>query len=294
MGECSRLSKAPTSAELQAAVDILADSLIRSLTYQAYVDRVEEDFLPGHTWPMHAVSMAGSFAMWNVVDVYKRVREAGIVGDFVETGVWKGANGILFSKLRNAFGEQAMRRVYCLDSFEWLPKARAEHVADRNDKHYGHAMRYPVLRADVEAVTNIYRRFGLDVTDPKENIEFVKGWFQDTAPRVAEKVQSIAILRLDGDMYGSTWEVLVSMYHKVSIGGFVIIDDYHIPGCRMATDHFRTCVGTTSPLQFFIPANNSERQHPYSKTYWVKEKEVPPAGERPSCYKLMPPDITTQ
>jgi len=47
-------------------------------------------------------------------------------------------------------------------------------------------------------------------------------------------------LRLDGDLYESTMDALISLYPKLSIGGFLIIDDYgHFPACRKAVDDFR-------------------------------------------------------
>jgi hypothetical protein len=52
-------------------------------------------------------------------------------------------------------------------------------------------------------------------------------------------VQQLAILRLDGDMYESTIQCLRSLYHRVAPGGFVIIDDFGLPPCRLAVEEFR-------------------------------------------------------
>ena len=57
--------------------------------------------------------------------------------------------------------------------------------------------------------------------------------------RVPAPIEKLAILRLDGDMYESTIQPLDSLYHKVSPGGFIIVDDYTLPGCRKAVDDFR-------------------------------------------------------
>lgn len=53
-----------------------------------------------------------------------------------------------------------------------------------------------------------------------------------------ESDENLAILRLDGDMYSSTIEALSNLYPKLSIGGFCIIDDYALPGCRKAVDDY--------------------------------------------------------
>jgi len=57
------------------------------------------------------------------------------------------------------------------------------------------------------------------------------------------------VLRLDGDMYESTTDALRALYHKVSPGGFVIVDDYHaVAGCKAAVhDHFATLPAAAQP-----------------------------------------------
>ena len=49
-------------------------------------------------------------------------------------------------------------------------------------------------------------------------------------------------MRLDGDYYDSTRDALHSLYGKLSVGGYVIIDDYGEDTwtyCRRAVDEFR-------------------------------------------------------
>ena len=259
---------------------ILADVLIRGLSYQMYVDRVEDDFVKGHSWPQHAVSMGGIDAMWNVANLTEMVTHKQIPGDFVETGVWKGANGIIARKLFDAAGEWT-RNVWCMDSFEWLPPPSAKFAKDKGDKHHSYAALNPVLRADVNAVANIYRRFGIDVNDASQHVRFIKGYFNETAPMVARQVDQIAILRLDGDMYQSTWEVLVALYEKVSVGGYVIIDDNTLAAGQAAID-FRNCAHIRAPYVYFLPANSIFG--PKGKIYWRKDEEITPAVRRQACY----------
>lgn len=49
----------------------------------------------------------------------------------------------------------------------------------------------------------------------------------------------VGIKRLDGDMYGSTMVTLTSLYDKVSVGGFIVVDDYGLGPCRKAVEDFR-------------------------------------------------------
>ncbi|MGH8399231.1 MAG: TylF/MycF/NovP-related O-methyltransferase, partial [Gammaproteobacteria bacterium] len=67
---------------------------------------------------------------------------------------------------------------------------------------------------------------------------FLAGWFKDTLP--AAPIDSISVLRLDGDLYESTIQVLEALYPRLSVNGFCIIDDYHaIDACRQAVADYR-------------------------------------------------------
>jgi hypothetical protein len=49
-------------------------------------------------------------------------------------------------------------------------------------------------------------------------------------------------------MYESTIQALDALYHKMSRGGFVIVDDYVLQPCAQAVTEFRQRYGITSPL----------------------------------------------
>ena len=76
---------------------------------------------------------------------------------------------------------------------------------------------------------------------------FPEGWFRDTLPNAP--IQNLAVLRLDGDMYESTMQGLASLYDRLSVGGFVIVDDYYLEACAKATHDFRSQRGITDPIQ---------------------------------------------
>ncbi|KAI9011504.1 hypothetical protein BC832DRAFT_550878 [Gaertneriomyces semiglobifer] len=90
-----------------------------------------------------------------------------------------------------------------------------------------------------------------DAHDTKR-LEVLKGWFSDSLPHAP--IKRISYLRLDGDLYASTMDALTALYDKVSIGGFVYVDDYgSFNGCREAIYEFRTKRGIVDPLftQYF-------------------------------------------
>jgi O-methyltransferase len=91
-----------------------------------------------------------------------------------------------------------------------------------------------LITVSQETVADNLRKFGL--LDNK--VRFLKGWFCDTLPNAP--IETIAVLRMDGDLYQSTIDTLNNLYQKVSAGGFIIVDDYYSwKGCKQAVDEFR-------------------------------------------------------
>jgi O-methyltransferase len=207
----------------------------------------------GTVWPGYAHSMIGLKRFDNLQFCVETVIRDGIEGDLIETGVWRGG-ACIFMRAILAAHEVENRKVYVADSFEGLPKPDAERFsADKGDTHHIHDF----LKVSQEEVENNFRSFGL----LDDQVVFLKGWFCDTLPKAPMK--KLAVLRLDGDMYGSTMDALKNLYPKLSKGGFCIIDDYHIAGCKKAVDDFRAENGIHTELKA-INLN-------YAAVYWRKE-----------------------
>lgn len=81
-----------------------------------------------------------------------------------------------------------------------------------------------------------------------ENIEIHEGWFEETVP--VNKVGDICILRLDGDLYNSTYVCLLHLFPKVIKGGCVIIDDFELEGSRTACDEYFQFIGYDPDYKF--------------------------------------------
>ena len=192
----------------------------------------------GMDWPLLAFSMIGTVRMRNLRYACETVILDGIEGDFIETGVWRGGACILMRGIIEAYGDST-RRVFVADSFAGLPPPDVTSFpADVGDQHHTFAQ-LRVSRADV--VEN-FRRFGL----LDDRVVLGEGWFKDSLP--VAPIDRLAVLRLDGDMYESTMEALDALYHKVSYGGFVIVDDYRLPPCAQAVHEFRQRHAITSPI----------------------------------------------
>lgn len=239
------------------AVKRLAISLISRILRLKHFQLVQQ--LPsatekreeGRLWPGYADTMIGLRRLNNLHFCADTAIREGIEGDFIETGVWRGGACIFMRAVLAAHGIKN-RRVFVADSFEGLPKPDPEKFpADAGDKHYTRTF----LAVSKEQVEDNFRKYGL----LDDQVVFLKGWFKDTLPNAP--IEKLAVLRLDGDMYGSTMYALTNLYRKLSRGGFCIIDDYALSGCKEAVDDFRSQNGIKTALE----------EVDWSGRYWRKE-----------------------
>lgn len=183
----------------------------------------------GWDWPSVAHSMIGQRRMANLRQLTEEVLFNRVPGDFIETGVWRGGACIYMRAILEAYGVRN-RRVWAADSFEGLPPPDPAYPADAGDTFHT----YVDLAVSLENVQRNFDKYGL----LDGQVIFLKGWFKNTLPDA--QTGPLAILRMDGDMYESTMDALTHLYDRVSLGGYVIVDDYRVvEGCRKAVDEFR-------------------------------------------------------
>ena len=195
----------------------------------------------GLDWPEEAETMIGLRRLQNLQDCIIDVLTNDVQGDLIETGVWRGGATIFMRGVLKAFGDRE-RTVWVADSFEGLPPPRPElYPADKGADFY---LSNDVLGVSLEEVKENFARY--DLLD--DRVRFLKGWFADTLPNAP--IERLAVLRLDGDLYESTMTALESLYPKLSVGGYVIIDDYapSLPCCVQAVDDFRCANNITEEM----------------------------------------------
>ena len=226
-------------------LDLLEASLCGMLSSDPNIDRWgahtfdKDKRLLGRDWPKSACTMIGAARMRNVRTLVERLIEDGVHGDLLEAGVWRGGACVYMKGILLAHG-QSNRKVWLADSFSGLPVPDSEkYPADIADQHH----EYAELSVTAEDVRRNFEAYGL----MDEHVKFLEGWFKDTLPTAP--VEELAMLRLDGDMYGSTMETLEALYHKVVLGGFIVVDDYILPPCRMAVTDFRTRMGIVDAIE---------------------------------------------
>lgn len=163
-------------------------------------------------------------------------------GDFVECGVAAGAQVIAMACAA------PNKTIYCFDSFEGIPLAsnrdyqqpgignlsqkEKEKLPDPGDKSL-------LKSSGITAISeNDFTQHIINSGAWHPNIITIKGWFEETLPN--NSIEKISLLRLDGDLYSSTFTCLKYLFKKVINGGIVIIDDFTLKGCREAcNDYFK-------------------------------------------------------
>ncbi len=196
--------------------------------------------LEGRDWPVLAHTMIGVKRLANVKFCVEDVVRKGVPGDLIETGVWRGGTTIFMRAILKAYGVED-RRVWVADSFEGLPPPDTVRYPPDADSIL-HELR--PLAISLDEVRANFGKYGL----LDDRVCFLKGWFKETLP--AAPIERLAVARLDGDMYESTMDGLTNLYPKLSVGGYLIVDDYGaVPACRQAVEDYRKAQGIDEPIQ---------------------------------------------
>ncbi|NWH05665.1 TylF/MycF/NovP-related O-methyltransferase [Desulfobacter latus] len=183
------------------------------------------------------MTMIGKQRLENVESCIQKILLDNIPGDFMETGVWRGGCTIFMNGMLEAY-DAADRKVWVADSFMGVPEPKLPQ--DKGVDLYLDTK----LAIPMEVVQENFEKFGL----LNERVKFLPGWFEDTME--STPVDSLSLLRLDGDLYSSTMVVLENMYPRVEPGGFVIVDDYGaLEPCRKAVTDFRNKYGIEEKIQ---------------------------------------------
>lgn len=183
-------------------------------------------------------TMGSPERIWSLISSVRHVVRAGIEGDVVECGVWKGGNLIVAAQVLRELG--ADRTLWGYDTYAGMSEPTEKDVSfsggvaaakwgstvigDHSEWAY----------SPIEEVTANVQR-----VVPGAMPRLIKGKCEETL-RVAENLpEKISVLRLDTDWYESTKTELEVLYPRLSPGGILIIDDYgHWGGSREAVDEY--------------------------------------------------------
>ena len=234
----------------------------------------------GEDLPTLALTMVGVKRLDNLQDCIEEAIKSNVPGDVVETGVLCGGASIFARSVLRAHGVADRRVFVCdafvppepplkrwqanvvgtvlyvvasIPSRSWQRRVLRRYQSeseqsmfpvceDPSDDLVGFfmwALRHPHVlfcqrATGLDNVRSHFARYGL----LDDQVVFLKGFFSKTLPDAP--IERIAVLRLDGDTYESTMDVLGTLYPKLSPGGFCIIDDFHaFSDCRRAVEEYR-------------------------------------------------------
>lgn len=149
-----------------------------------------------------------------------------IAGDIVECGVWKGGQ-IISAWLAN---NKTKRNFWLFDTFEGMtePTVHDHKVNELNVVSHARLSRKAKngfdqwCRAEIGEVSeNVFKYI------PPHQCNFIKGPCEQTLLDPNNIPKSIALLRLDTDWYESTLQEILTLWPRLNVGGYMVLDDYH-------------------------------------------------------------------
>jgi hypothetical protein len=185
----------------------------------------------------------------------KDVIENNIPGDFAEAGVGFGVHGVVMADCAKN------QRVWMFDSFEGIslhgPEDKEWTDVHGERKHSDPRASGGITVCSVDQVSDTIHQSGQTL----ENFFFVKGWFIDTLPKLPSHVM-FSVLRLDCDLYDPYMTCFEYLLPKLSVGGWLILDDWVLSGCKQAV--FDSCL-------FHEDFTIDENKMAYMKWTWERK-----------------------
>ena len=202
-------------------------------------------------------TMTSAERLWSLLESVRFLQAAGIPGDFVECGVWRGGSVMAMAgKLRSLGGTE--RRIWLYDTFAGMTDPD-----ERDVDHAGQSAVSLMRETDIGDGDNVWAYASRPDVEtnlrstgyPMTMFTIVEGDVVQTL--AAHAPDQIALLRLDTDWHASTRACLDVLYPRLVPGGICILDDYgHWDGARTAVDEY---FAEHPPRPFLQPIDFSGR-----------------------------------
>jgi len=160
-------------------------------------------------------------------------------GNIIEFGSYKGGSAMFMAYVCSKLHPDI--KIYALDTYEGMPDTdKSIDIHSQND----------FKDINLKEIIDFSKSIGLN------NIEFIKGLFQDTSQNVLKKAEKIALAHIDCDIYSAvaySYNIVKKFMVK---GGYIIFDD--------ATE--ASCLGATRAVEDFVIKKdklNSEQIYPH-------------------------------
>ena len=174
----------------------------------------------------------------SIIETVRNIEDMKLPGLFIEAGCALGGSTILISHLK-----QQNREFKVYDVFQMIPpptekdgddvQQRYEAISNGKSKGLGGEKYYGYEKSLYEKVVKNLESFGIN--EQQNKVYLVKGLLQETM--WIDK--AIAFAHIDVDWYEPVKVALERTVPKLSVGGSIILDDYHDwSGCKKATDEY--------------------------------------------------------
>lgn len=144
-------------------------------------------------------------------------------GHIVEFGSYKGGNALFMAYVVGKL--YPGMKVYALDTFEGMPKTDldidAHRAGDFKDVDLDEMRRYAASKK-------------------LDNLEFVQGLFQDTAPSLLPRIGKVSLAHIDCDIYSAVLYSYDVVKPFMVSGGYYVFDDAIYSSCLGATEAVET------------------------------------------------------
>lgn len=190
--------------------------------------------------------------------IFQNLQKHNIPGDIVVAGVWKGGSSLYLRALEQYY--TLHKKLWLIDTFQGFVRDSIQHEKDRQAL----AMFSTMLAPDFPTASSVQALFVKHDLWQTTDIAILEGDLAHTLPTI--DASAYALVHIDVDFYEPTQAALELTYPKLSLGGYVIIDDYGVEmfNCRDAVDDFRGKYGITESLHFMTNY----------VAYWKKEHHV--------------------
>jgi cephalosporin hydroxylase len=188
--------------------------------------RDSDDHMPASYFPYTDMGRVRLDHLQRCVETLQRET---VQGDLIECGTGRGGGAIFLRGAIEAFDARE-RRVFVADEFRSTPRDAPA------------AAGYAGLAPDLNTVRDGFERFGL----LDDSVRFLLGRVEETLPDAP--IGKLALLRIGPGLGDGVATVLDVLYDKITLGGFVIVDDGSDEAHR-AVEEFRSRYRIADPLE---------------------------------------------
>ena len=197
---------------------------------------------------------------------------AGVPGDVVECGVWRGNTFSIITK--ELLNRHAGKSIHGFDSWQPMQPQDEDYsllrdLANSNE----HTLDTENTKASKEEVISKLLADGIIEPQIKKRVHLYEGWLQDTLPEF--EVEELSFINLDIDMYHPYKTALTHLWPKLNVGGVVALDEYTDtlwPGCRLAVDEYFRHIDRATFNIIRINLSDLESDYPYTLTRFLVQK----------------------